>query len=74
MKQPDLMVSKRWQFNALDFQRWAKNTLIFLAPALLVFLVQVQAGNTPKEAFAAVEVWLLGVVIDFLRKLISGKR
>lgn len=66
--EPNLMRSGRWQFNALDFQKWSKNTLIFLSPAMVVFLLQLQNGKTPQEAFVALQVWLLGIVIDFLRK------
>ena len=74
MEQPNLMKSGRWQFNALDFQKWSKNTLIFLSPALLIFLLQIQAGKTLQEAFVALQVWLLGIVIDFLRKWSSSNR
>ena len=71
--QPKIIRSGRWQFNAYDFQKWSRNTLIFLSPALLVFLVNVQLGKTPKEALIALQVWGLGVAIDFLRKLIAGE-
>lgn len=71
MRTPKIMESGSFQFNSLDFQRWGKNTLIFLSPALLVFLLEIQKGKTPQEALVTFKVWGLGVLIDFLRKFIK---
>lgn len=65
--------SKKGQFNRADFERVSRNALIFLAPALIVFLTQLQTGSTFTEAFAAIQVWILGVAIDFIRKFSAGK-
>lgn len=65
--------SKKGQFNRADAERVARNAIIFSAPAIIVFLTQIQTGSTFSEAFAAIQVWILGVVIDFLRKFQAGK-
>jgi hypothetical protein len=65
--------SKKGQFNRADLERVTRNALIFSAPALIVFLTQIQSGSTIAEASAAIQVWVLGVAIDALRKLNTGK-
>ena len=65
--------SKQWKFNRADLERVTRNALIFSAPALIVFFTQIQTGASIPEAFAAIQVWILGVVIDILRKFQAGK-
>jgi len=72
--EPNLMRSGRWQFNSLDFQKWSRNTLIFLAPAIIVFLVSLQSGMTIRQASGALYTWGLGVVLDWLRKFSSSNQ
>lgn len=67
------MASKKGSFDRADAERVARNALIFVAPAVIVFLTQIQTGASWSEAFAAFQVWFLGVVIDVLRKLQAGK-
>jgi hypothetical protein len=66
-------MSKKGQFNRADLERVARNGIIFFAPALIVFLTQIQTGASFPEAFAAIQVWILGVAIDVLRKLQAGR-
>jgi hypothetical protein len=63
--------SKRFRLNNDDVKRILTNAGIFLAPALLIFLVQIQAGVKVSEALYAVYLWALNTVIDLLRKFIT---
>jgi len=65
--------SKRFSLNREDLQKWAKNTLIFLAPALIIFLTAIQSGVPVKEALYSMYLWALNVVIDILKKFIQEK-
>jgi hypothetical protein len=56
--------------NATDWKRLLKNALIFLAPVLITLLTMVQQGITNWHLYGyAFEVWAVGVLLDFLRKL-----
>lgn len=63
--------SQRFSLNSQDVKRVAKNALTFLAPALLVYLVQLQSGHSPKEAVSVLYLWGLNTAIDLLRKFIA---
>lgn len=65
--------SKRFDLNKEDLNKWINNSLVFFAPALLVFLIQIQAGKDINESLVAVKLWVLNTLIDLLRKFISGK-
>jgi len=67
-------MSKRFTLNKEDVRKWLKNTAIFLAPAVLVFLVAIQAGTPRDEALYLVYLWLLNTFIDITRKFIAGKK
>lgn len=60
------------RLQALDWKKWAKNTLIFAAPFALVFLTAVQAGTPVKEALYVVYLYALNVAIDLLKKFLAG--
>lgn len=64
------MGSNSFRISKEEFWKWAHNTLIFFAPALLVFLMKIQMGGTVQEALLALEIWGINVAIDFLRKYI----
>jgi hypothetical protein len=64
-------MSERFTLNQQDLRKWAENTWIFLAPALLFFLIQIQAGKSIDDALQAVYIWGLNTVIDLLRKFIA---
>jgi len=50
------------------------NSAIFLAPALLVFLVAIQSGVPVSEALNAVYLWGLNTLVDLTRKFIAGNK
>jgi len=65
------MNSKRFTLNGNDFRNWFKNAIIFAAPDLVVFLGAMSARFSAEGALVA--VLFLNLVIDILRKYISGK-
>lgn len=65
--------SQKFEMNRQDWIRWGKNALIFLTPAILLFLTEIQAGKTPREAILTLQLWVLNTAIDLLRKFIAGK-
>lgn len=54
-----------------DYQKWVKNTLIFLVPALIVFLTALLNGATLQQASVAIYLWLLNSTIDLLKKWVA---
>ena len=56
-----------------DWKQWGKNTLIFSAPLLILFLTQIQAGVDLKTASSLVLAALINALIDLLRKYQAGK-
>lgn len=68
-----MAVSKKYTLNNADLKKWLDNTLIFLAPAFLIFLVSIQAGKTWEDSLLAVYMWGLNTLIDLLRKFVAGK-
>ena len=66
-------MSKRFQLNSADVKKWVTNAAIFFAPALLIFLTAIQAGTPYEQAIYLVYLWLLGSLIDLLRKFVNGK-
>lgn len=66
--------SKRFQLNQADVQKWALNALIFFAPAILVFLGSIQAGNSVEDSAKLLYLWALNTAIDLLRKFIAGSK
>jgi len=66
-------MSKRFTLNKQDLIKWGKNTLIFLAPALIIFLTAIQAGVPVKEALYSIYLWGLNVLIDILKKFVQEK-
>jgi hypothetical protein len=67
-------MSERFTLNKEDVKKWLKNTAIFFAPALLVFLVAIQSGTTREEALYLVYLWLLNTAIDLTRKFVAGSK
>ena len=66
-------MSKRFTLNTKDWKKWAINTAIFLAPAMLVFLVGIQQGKSWQESLIAVKLWAINTAVDLLRKFVEGK-
>ncbi len=63
--------SKRFTLNREDLKGWLKNALIFVAPDLIVFLGALSVKLSADGALVAVLV--LNLLIDLLRKYLSGK-
>ena len=66
--------SEEFQLTKQDVVKWSKNALIFSAPALLVFLTQIQAGVPIDDAMSAVYLWLLNTLVDLVRKFIQENK
>ena len=69
-----IITSDAYQLIKQDIQKWARNQAIFFLPALLVFLVSIQKGESIEVAFNAVYVWVLGAIIDLVRKYIGENK
>jgi hypothetical protein len=65
------MENKRFSLNKQDIQKAVKNAAIFLAPALLVFLMTLESGGSLDEALIAIRIWGLNTLIDLIRKYIA---
>lgn len=66
--------SGKFDLNRSDVSKWFKNTLVFLAPAMLVFLLSIQAGNSIEDSFLVLQLWGINTAIDLLRKYIADNR
>ena len=66
------MESISGQLNKEELKKWAKNTLVFLAPAIVIFLVAIKSGASVQDALYPVYLWGLNVSIDFFKKLSQG--
>lgn len=64
-------MSKRFELNRTDVNKWLKNTAIFFAPAALIFFTMIQQGKSIDEAMIAIKLWALNVTIDIIKKFIS---
>jgi hypothetical protein len=64
--------STKWNFNLADLQKVSRNALLFLAPVLIVELELIQQGADFSKLTIAFQVWILGVVLDTLRKFSAG--
>jgi len=65
------MYSKRFTLNKTDIKNWFKNALLYAGPDLIVFFGALSAKFSAEDMFVA--VIFLNLVIDLLRKYISGK-
>lgn len=66
-------MSTQFSLNKADILKWGENTAIFLAPALLVFLITLQTGGSLESAANVLYLWFLNTCIDLLKKFIAGK-
>lgn len=66
-----IITSEAYQLIKQDVKKWLNNQKIFILPALLVFLLAIQQGQSVETALNAVYVWVLGAIIDLLRKWIG---
>lgn len=58
----------------VDWEKFAKNTLTYMAPFLLVLLVALQSGKSFKDAIYVAYLYILNVAIDFLRKIVAANK
>jgi len=66
------MHSDRFQLNSEDVYKWVKNAGIFLAPALLLFFIEIEKGSSFEQAVLTIKVWAISTIIDILRKFVSS--
>ena len=66
--------SARFVLNNKDLRKWSYNTLVFLAPALLVALLIFQGGGNFREALVALKLWGLNVSIDLVKKFVADNK
>lgn len=64
--------STRFSLNKSDVKKLIKNAVIFLAPALLLFLTSIQSWKTVNESLYIIYLRWLNTAIDTLRKFISS--
>jgi len=57
---------------ATDWNKWLKNTAVFFAPFLLVFLISIQNGSDWKDSLNILYLYALNVVIDLVKKFIAS--
>ena len=55
----------------VDWERWFRNTVLFFAPAFLLFLNQLVSGKSVQEAAPVLYLWLLNTLIDVTRKYLT---
>lgn len=68
------MITKRFNLNIDEVSKVAKNSLIFLAPALIAFFTALQSGVPIKDALYVVYLWALNTAVDLLRKFTEGRK
>lgn len=64
--------SIRWTLNTAEWKVWGRNTLIFLAPVILVFLGELVKAVPKDWQYGALVLYLLNIGIDLFRKWFQG--
>ena len=65
-----MKTSAKWTLNWADLKRIGRNALIFFAPVLIIeFTLVEQKVTDPRLYTIAFGQWVIGVVLDTLRKL-----
>ncbi len=67
------MQSKQFTLNKEDVTKWTMNTIVFLAPALIVFLTAIQNGADIRDASWVLGLWVLNTLVDISKKYLQGK-
>jgi len=57
---------------SMDWNKWSKNVALFLAPAILLFLLSIESGHTLEESYLVLKLWVLNSSIDLVRKFIAA--
>ena len=63
--------SPKWRVNKADLKKWSSNTLIFLAPALVVLLASFKDVIPQEASWGVIALFTVNVLTDFLRKLMK---
>lgn len=71
LKKNKVITSQKRELITADYRRWARNFAIFFAPALIIFLLQLQAGKTIEEALPVLYLWMINSLIDITRKFLT---
>lgn len=66
-------MSARYTLSQTDLEKWGKNSLIFLGPALLVLLASIVDAIPSDWAYGTAVLFVLNLVTDLLRKFLAGK-
>lgn len=76
--------SAKWKLNAADVCKWGKNTLVFIAPLLLMYIASITPLIQDGLALADFRVsplvaggmvlYVLNVATDLLKKLSDGPK
>lgn len=67
--------SEKFTLNVNDWKRWAKNALVFAAPALLVLLADF-TKSLPEwftGVWLIIALYVVNTLTDLLRKFLAGK-
>jgi hypothetical protein len=65
-------MSPKYTLNKEDVLKWLSNTIIFLAPALIIFLTAIQNGANIKDAGWVLGLWVLNTLVDLSKKYLQG--
>lgn len=68
------MQSNKFNLNTADWKKWVRNTLLFSSPAILAFLVSLQAGGSFSLALGMASQALIAAGIDLTKKFIGGEK
>ena len=60
--------SVKFQLVGEDYKKWLKNALIFLGPALLVFIPAIAKQIPAELGYGALVLYVLNVLTDLLTK------
>lgn len=71
IKKNKTMTSPKKKLVKADLDRWIRNTIIFFAPALILFLTQLANGVSFQEALPVLYLWLINTLIDVTRKYLQ---
>lgn len=66
------IVSQKYKLTIEDIKKIVKNAIIFLAPVLIILLIDLQNGRQIDMAY--LKLWALNIVIDVLKKFIAENK
>jgi hypothetical protein len=74
MANKKVTISKANNLIKEDYQKWAKNVLIFASPALLVLFADLSEFVPKNAAWGALALALYGIGIDLFKKWLKENR